>query len=149
MNAEDLMSECDLDSMEEAEFLLTLPPEAIDLVRSRGAFVGCQHQHDWPQGVKNPCEGKPHGMELCVNVNDTFAYACADAEPVTREEIVEVADLVRKHGSLAVVCWVARRRNEKPVVEYCESPEYQVVWKALYGDLKVADNYCNKAIPRC
>jgi hypothetical protein len=147
--AEDLMSECDLDSLEDAEFLLTLPPEATYLVQEGAAWIGCDHMgHDWPKGVENPCKGKPHGKVLALNMGDTFCYACADAEHVKPEQLVEVTAIYKRFGGTGLDCWAAKQRNENPVVEVFERPEYQKAWKALYGDLKVQDNYCNKITPR-
>lgn len=150
MTAEELMNECCLDSLEDAEFLLTLPPEALCLVREEAAWVGCDHQHEWPKdkSFEECCKGQPHGKNLCLNMGDTFVYACADAAEMKPEQIAEVADIYKRFGGTGLVCWAAKQRNENPVVEVFERPEYQETWRSLYGDLKVEDNYCNKVTPR-
>lgn len=146
---EKLVEEGVLDDPEaDAAFLRTLPPEAVYLVNEEMAWIGCDHQHDWPKGVANPCLGKPHGKSLCLNMNDTFCYACGDAEVVKPEQCAEVAQVYKRWGPIGLVCWSAKQRNEDPVVEYTEDPVYQTTWKALYGDLKVQENYCNKVDPR-
>jgi len=147
--AEELMEECCLDSVEDAEFLLTLPPEALYLVKEDAAWVGTDHMgHDWPKGVANPCKDKPHGKVLALNMGDTFVYACADAAEVKPEQLAEVADIYKRFGGTGLVCWAAKQRNEDPVIELTERSEYQETWKALYGNLKVETNYCNKITPR-
>jgi hypothetical protein len=154
MNKEELINklleEGDLDDPEaDAAFLRTLPPEAAYLVDAEAAWIGCDHMgHDWPAGVKNPCAGKPHSKSLALLMSDTFAYACADAEDVKPEQCAEVADIHKRFPSWGLVCWAAKQRNEDPVIEVTERPEYQETWKALYGDLKVEKNYCNTKVPR-
>ena len=137
-----------LEPKEDATFLRTLPPEAAYLVNEEVAFIGCDHQHEWPKDVANPCIGQPHGKELCLNMGDTFCYACADAETVKPEQCAEVADIYRRFGSTGLVCWSAKQRNEDPLIEVTERPEYWKTWKTLYGDLKIQPNFCNKSIPR-
>ena len=148
--AEKLMEAHDLDSREDAEFLLTLPPEATYLVQEGAAWIGCDHQHEFPKDKSwaEACKGQPHGKNLCLNMGDTFCYACADAETVKPEQLAEVTDIYKRFGGTGLDCWTAKQRNENPVIEVFERPEYQKAWKALYGDLKVEDNYCNKITPR-
>jgi hypothetical protein len=145
-----MLSEGVLDSEEEAAFLRTLPPEAAYLVNEEVAFIGCDHQHEWPEGKTGveACKGQPHGKLLSLNMGDTFCYACGDAETVKPEQVAEVANIYRKYGGDGLVCWVSKMRNEMPIVEILESPGYLKTWKALYGDLKVESNYCNRTVPR-
>lgn len=52
----------------------------------------------------NPWDGgSVVGCDWCVNVNDTFAYACADAEAITQDNI---------HIFEAVCDWAAERELE-------------------------------------
>jgi hypothetical protein len=146
-----LLEEGALDDPEaDAVFLRTLPPEAAYLVNEEQAWIGCDHQHEWPKD-KTPaeaCNGQPHGKVLCLNMSDTFCYACGDAEEVWPHRCAEVSEVYKRFGPIGLVCWSAQQRNEDPVVEYTEDPVYQQTWKALYGDLKVEANYCNKVDPR-
>ncbi len=132
--------------LEDAAFLRTLPPEAAWLVYQDVAFIGCDHQHDW----KGPdsCEGQPHGKLLDLLLNDTFGYCSADAEDVKSEQCAAVAAIYRQYGDIGLVCWAAKKRGMDQVIEYTEDPEYQKTWTALYGDLKLAPNRCNQAVPR-
>jgi len=51
------------------------------------------------------------GGELVVNVNDTFAWGCADCEEVPEDKISEVANLYRQYGSVGPVYWVSKQRG--------------------------------------
>jgi hypothetical protein len=138
-----------LDDDEDAEYIRTLPPEAAFLIYNDVAFIGCDHQHDWPRDGTNPCIGKPHGKLLSILLSDTFGYACADGEDVKPEQCAEVAEIYRKFGYTGLVCWAAKQRGEPPVIEYTEDAEYQKVWKELYGDLELPNkNRCNIHDPR-
>jgi hypothetical protein len=88
-------------------------------------------------------EGRPE-----LNMNDTFCYACGEAEPVPSEAMAAVIDIYRRFGWVGCVCWAAKRRGEDPVVEYTESPVYQAIWTALYGETRLKPNRCNQADPR-
>lgn len=70
---------------------------------------------------------------LWVNVNDTFAYACADCEPVPQPEadpdgFWSLYDLVREHGGLGAVAWAARRRNATPLPPVVDSLRAAGLW---------------------
>lgn len=52
-----------------------------------------------------------------VSMNDTFAYACADDEDVTVEELPLVADIWRDYGADGLTAWAAIRRDETPIRE--------------------------------
>lgn len=135
---------------DEAAWLRTQPPEAAYLMSVNVAFIGTHHEHEWSREVKfeDNCKDKQHWPILCVNVNDTFAYACGDAEEVKPERLAEVVDIYKRFGPTGLVCWAAVQRNEDPVVEFTEDPEYQKTWKALYGELQVNPNEFNKVDPR-
>ena len=49
--------------------------------------------------------------DLCVMLNDTFAFAYADAEEIPKDEIKEVADLYRQYGCMGPIYWASKRRN--------------------------------------
>jgi hypothetical protein len=110
------------------------------------AFPGVDHQHEW--SGPDSCKGHSHEWRLCLNMGDTFAYACADAEPVPDEELEAVAGIYREHGSNGLVAWVSNRRKEAPVIEVLEDEAYKKAWAAMYGDKAVQPNSCNKVIPR-
>jgi hypothetical protein len=50
---------------------------------------------------------------VAVNCNDTFAYACADAEDVSMDELYELTQVRYEGGWRAVVEWIAKRRKER------------------------------------
>lgn len=86
--------------------------------------------------------------KMLLNMNDTFAYACGDAEYVATSEIPEVVRIYKQYGDIGLTCWAARKRKENPVIEYTEDPVYQATWRELYGELTVGQNYCNTKVAR-
>ena len=57
---------------------------------------------------------------LCLNVNDTFGFGCADAEPVPFRSLEKVADLYKRYGYHGIVAWVAKERNSWPIHCSCQ-----------------------------
>lgn len=57
---------------------------------------------------------------LLLNMNDTFAYACADCEEVPEGKVEEIISLYKRHGNNGLIYWVAKQRGEDPGV-----PEYR------------------------
>ena len=47
-----------------------------------------------------------------INLNDALYWACADAEPVPDECLVEVATLFYRYGWSGILYWVLKRRGE-------------------------------------
>jgi len=47
-----------------------------------------------------------------LNMNDTFAWACADCEEVPDDKISEVADFFKQYGYAGLTYWVAHQRKE-------------------------------------
>jgi hypothetical protein len=64
--------------------------------------------------------GWAEGDKYILNMNDTFHYACADAEEVSKEEAPEVARLFKAHGYKGLDYWVAEKRGYDP-----EIPRYK------------------------
>jgi hypothetical protein len=64
--------------------------------------------------------GWAEGDKYILNMNDTFHYACADAEEVTKEEAKEVVELFKQHGWKGIDYWVAKKRGYDP-----EIPRYK------------------------
>jgi hypothetical protein len=50
-----------------------------------------------------------------INLNDTFFWACSDAEYVSDEELPELASLFRRYGWCGVLYWVNRKRGSERV----------------------------------
>lgn len=46
-----------------------------------------------------------------LNMNDTWAWACADNELVPEDKISEVAGLFRKYGRMGLLYWVSKQNN--------------------------------------
>ena len=54
----------------------------------------------------------------CVLLNDTFAYATADAERVTDDQLDTLITVERQFGNDGVVAWAAQVRGSEPLEPY-------------------------------
>jgi hypothetical protein len=70
---------------------------------------------------------------LHIHCGDTFAYACADAEDFTLDDLPEIYALWQKHKYLGLVAWIARKRGHEPVKEV----RYDTHYLAAKADLTV------------
>lgn len=61
--------------------------------------------------------GWMRGGKFFLNMNDTFAWGCADAEEVPSDKLKEVVDLYRRYGCSGLIYWVAKRRGMDPDAE--------------------------------
>lgn len=50
-------------------------------------------------------------MAQMLNMNDTWAWACADGEDVPDEELPRVAELFFQYGWCGILYWVSERNN--------------------------------------
>lgn len=64
---------------------------------------------------------------VSVNCNDLFAWACADSEDVTPEELPAVI-AARKTGTWGTDAWVCKRRNQKPQPPVVKMMKENGVW---------------------
>lgn len=56
-------------------------------------------------------EGDEPELNQTLNMNDTWAWACADGEYVPDEELVRVATLFLRYGMCGLYYWVSERHN--------------------------------------
>lgn len=88
--------------------------------------------------------------KLSLNMNDTWAWACASMEPVPPEEVKEVARLFRRYGFAGLLYWVSKRnddmrsefqdinrridfvRNEERIIENFPSSSKRAYEKVVY-----------------
>ena len=71
-----------------------------------------------------------NGWSVAVNCNDTFYYACADAESLEPGRVHEVKAAFEKWGWPGVVAWTAIKRDGDPIKELC-TPAYYEAKEAL------------------
>lgn len=72
----------------------------------------------------------------CLIMNDTFAYACADAEDIEIEDLHDLVESVKKFDYDGAIAYVALKRNREPLeerqtVRYKEAKEW---WKLVKLD---------------
>jgi len=75
---------------------------------------------------------------LAVGCNDTFAWACADAEPLpwtegcphhaNHDELWKLYDAVRASGPLGGVVWCVDRRKQRPIVQVVDELKRVGLW---------------------
>lgn len=58
-------------------------------------------------------DGDPPAMNQTLNMNDTWAWACADGEYVPDEDLPEVARLFWQYGHCGILYWVSERTGVK------------------------------------
>lgn len=63
-------------------------------------------------------------------MSDTFAYACADAEPITFDAIPELLALNKKYKGYGLDAWVSLRRGQDVIIEH-QTEEYFFAKKEL------------------
>ena len=59
-------------------------------------------------------------VNVSLNMNDTFGYACADAEDVLPEEFALVVELFEKFDYHGFTAWAAYKRKQDPNSWSCE-----------------------------
>jgi len=55
------------------------------------------------------------GLRTYINLNDTFGYACADAEGINIEEVPVFHKIFMKYGWDGAVAWASKKRNAMPI----------------------------------
>lgn len=65
-----------------------------------------------------------------LNLNDTFGWACAEAEDLDPEDLAVVVDLWRRHGHDGVLVWAAVRRDDQ-VIEPRQTESYLALYNIL------------------
>jgi len=73
-------------------------------------------------------EGEVH---LSIDLNDIFAFNCADCEDVPVDEIPVVARLWCRHGFAGLVAWVSCRRDEEPLLDSLDVGAYKLARELL------------------
>lgn len=76
---------------------------------------------------------------LLPNLNDTFAYACADTEQIAVGEAEIMAKWWRRHGWFGLVALAAWQRGLHPIPPVAATPNYQDAVADLRSDERV---YC-------
>ncbi len=78
-------------------------------------------RNDWPAEARQT-------VALCVNCNDTFDYACADAEGVSYDDIETLYEMWRKDPDYGAIAWCIQRRRAKPIKEVERAIRNAGIW---------------------
>jgi len=65
-------------------------------------------------------EDDPPELDQMLNMNDVWAWACADGEEVPDDELPRLATLFYRYGWCGVLYWVSER-NENMRSEFCDN----------------------------
>jgi hypothetical protein len=87
---------------------------------------------------------KEETIVLFVLFNDTFAWACADAESITTAELPELFRMYEANPLCASTQWVCLKRNEKPQAPMVKWLKEQNAWTEALEALP--DNQYDKLI---
>ena len=66
------------------------------------------YEETWPDRAKE-------ATNVFVNCNDTFAYACADAEDLPYKQIKPLYEMWKKNPVWGPVAWAVMQRKERPI----------------------------------
>lgn len=81
------------------------------------------------QGYVSVQEGEmPGTVQLVVSCNDTFGYACADAEPLEFADIWSLFAAYQADTLWGVVRWCCRKRQMRPLREIEHSMRLSGAW---------------------
>ena len=61
---------------------------------------------------------------MCVLMNDIFAWACADQEDITLEDIPLIYQLNKEYGYAGVIAWVSKKRGYEPQEAFDRTNNY-------------------------
>ena len=77
-----------------------------------------------------PAEGETDDghAAIYVSCNDTFYWACADAEPLPMGEIQELYDMWKADSRYGTTKWACRKRNLAPQVPIVKAMKNAGVW---------------------
>jgi hypothetical protein len=112
---------------ERAERRVKIWKMAIEMAAADGCFFSQYNEltGDWDSAV------------VCINVNDCFAWATADAESAKFDDIPEIHKLWKESGWKGLLVWACKKRNAKPQKPMFDKldPKYQDMVKDLprYG----------------
>lgn len=93
---------------------MTEPNEHLELLKAADVFFGRMGSEDE--------EDYDPKWERMLNLNDTFAWACADCQYVSDEDLPRVAHLFREYGMCGIYYWVAveKRGWQLGVIEFLD-----------------------------
>jgi hypothetical protein len=82
------------------------------------------------------------GHSVLLNMNDTFAFASADVEEISTDDILTAAPIFAKYGNDALTAYAAVRRGYEPIDCRCnhKNDNYKAA-KLEIEELKKTEKY--------
>jgi hypothetical protein len=72
---------------------------------------------------------------IYVNANDVFAWGCADAEPITTQEIKELFTMWYHDRAWGCIKWLCRKRNKTPQQPIIDDMKKEGKWCEIMESL--------------
>lgn len=94
------------------------------LVASHYAFI-----HSYNENI----DKHDDGWYASLNVNDTFAYASADAESFQLDQAAEIVSLAQRYGGAGVTAWAAHHRGAQPIDTIPDDEKYIAAMGELHS----------------
>jgi hypothetical protein len=102
------------------------------LLANEVAFINAPWwEKDWPTRARE-------SISVAVVCNDTFAYACADAEHLPYDQIQPLYQLWRKDSVFGPVIWCMIQRKQKALPQIMDRIKQGGLWDI--GELPVGEN---------
>lgn len=76
---------------------------------------------------------------IFINCNDVFAWACAEGEPATDDDIEKLYEELKKDQGWGSVIWVCKKRNQKPQIPVEEDMKKSGSWTEEMESLRPND----------
>jgi len=64
-------------------------------------------------------------VQVYLNANDVFYYACGDVEEIYPEQFEQVLYMYNTYGHSGVIAWMAKQRNSEPIKPWLSEDYYK------------------------
>lgn len=90
---------------------------------------------------------KAFGLEQALNLNDSWAWGCADCETVTDEEMPRVAQLYSTYGWNGILYWVFIEKRKEESIDFVEFQDVKRALQFIIGEEQIKAEMLKKYPP--
>ena len=83
------------------------------------------NDHWWEKDWSEDAKKSPSINVVC---NDTFGWACADAEEIIHSEIPELYEMWEKDSDFGPLVWCCKKRQQKPIKPIYDQIQKNGIW---------------------
>jgi len=85
-------------------------------------------------------------FHVTLNMGDTFAFACADAEDFSADDFDLMVPIIAKYGQSALTAYAAVKREAEPITCPCghDGPDYKAARAEIEALKKANEYFCTK-----